>query len=92
MSDRDDLIRHIIDLAVVRGKVTLASGREADYYIDLRRVSLDGVAAPVVGRVMRELVSDWDFDAAGGLIHRQPVLMSHLPTVGSAFSLGDQLV
>lgn len=93
MSDRDDLIRHIIDLAVVRGKVTLASGREADYYIDLRRVSLDGVAAPVVGRVMRELVSDWDFDAAGGLtLGADPVAVSMLHAAAAAGERLDAFV
>ena len=37
---RDRLRDLIKDLAVVRGKVTLASGIEADYYVDLRRVTL----------------------------------------------------
>jgi orotate phosphoribosyltransferase len=64
---REDLRRLISDLAVVRGKVTLASGREADYYVDLRRISLHAVAAPLVGQVMLDLVADWDFTAAGGL-------------------------
>ena len=67
MTDRTDLIEQIRTLAVVHGKVTLASGREADYYVDMRRVTLDGVASPLVGRVMNELVSDLDFDAVGGL-------------------------
>ena len=67
MSDLTDLIQQISDLAVVRGKVTLASGREADYYVDMRRVTLDGVASPLVGRVMNDLVADLDFDAVGGL-------------------------
>lgn len=67
MSDRSDLIKHISDLAVVHGKVTLASGKEADYYVDMRRVTLDGAASPVVGRVMNDLVADLDFDAVGGL-------------------------
>ncbi|MBA8793365.1 orotate phosphoribosyltransferase [Friedmanniella endophytica] len=65
--DRAALVEHIRRLGVVHGRVTLASGREADYYVDMRRVTLDGAAAPVVGRVMRELVADWDFDAVGGL-------------------------
>ena len=52
---------------MIHGEVRLASGRTADYYVDLRRVTLDGAAAPLVGRVMRELVADWDFDAVGGL-------------------------
>lgn len=67
MSDRSDLIEYVKNQAVIHGKVTLASGKQADYYVDLRRVTLDGAAAPVVGRVMRELVADWNFDAAGGL-------------------------
>lgn len=37
----------------MHGQVTLASGKTADYYVDLRRVTLDGAAAPLVGRVMR---------------------------------------
>ena len=41
-------------LAVIHGEVRLASGRTADYYVDLRRVTLDGAAAPIVGRVMRD--------------------------------------
>ena len=57
----------ILDRAVVRGKVILSSGREADYYVDLRRVTLDGEAAPLVGAVMRELTADLEYTAVGGL-------------------------
>jgi orotate phosphoribosyltransferase len=57
----------IIEKAVVRGKVILSSGREADYYVDLRRVTLDSVAAPLIGQVMCELTADRDFDGVGGL-------------------------
>jgi len=67
MTDRDDLRKLILDLAVVHGRVILSSGREADYYIDLRRVTLHHAAAPLVGRVMRELTADWDYSAVGGL-------------------------
>ncbi len=52
---------------MIHGEVLLASGRTADYYVDLRRVTLDGAAAPLVGRVMRALVEDWEFEAVGGL-------------------------
>ncbi|MDR1852698.1 MAG: orotate phosphoribosyltransferase [Propionibacteriaceae bacterium] len=79
MSTRDELIEKIKELAVVRGKVTLASGREADYYIDLRRVTLDGVAAPMVGEVMADLTKDLDFEAAGGLtLGADPVAVAML--------------
>ena len=67
MSDRDELRQQIIDKAVVHGKVTLSSGKEADYYVDLRRVTLDAEAAPIIGRVMLDLTKDLDFDAVGGL-------------------------
>jgi orotate phosphoribosyltransferase len=67
MTDRDALRSEILNKAVVHGKVILSSGKEADYYVDLRRVTLDSVAAPLVGRVMLELTKDLDFDAVGGL-------------------------
>ncbi len=67
MDDRQHLVEQVKDKAVVHGRVTLASGREADYYVDLRRVTLDAEAAPVIGRVMRELTADLEFDAVGGL-------------------------
>lgn len=66
-SDRDLLREQILTKAVVHGKVVLSSGREADYYVDLRRVTLDSVAAPLVGRAMLEFLGDLDFDAVGGL-------------------------
>lgn len=63
----EELKQQILDKAVVHGKVILSSGREADYYVDLRRVTLDSIAAPLVGDVMREVTSDWDYSAVGGL-------------------------
>ena len=65
--DHSALVDAVRSLAVIHGEVRLASGRTADYYVDLRRVTLDGAAAPLVGRVMRALVADWEFDAVGGL-------------------------
>ncbi|WP_134772260.1 orotate phosphoribosyltransferase [Ornithinimicrobium flavum] len=67
MSHRDRLLQLIKDLAVVHGRVTLSSGREADYYVDLRRITLHGEAAPLVGEVMLDLVEDLQIHAVGGL-------------------------
>ena len=67
MESRTALRQQILDKAVVHGKVILSSGREADYYVDLRRVTLDAEAAPLVGEVMLDLTADLDFDAVGGL-------------------------
>jgi orotate phosphoribosyltransferase len=66
MADRERLLELIREIAVVRGRVTLSSGLESDWYIDLRRITLHGEAAPLVGRVMLDLVRDWDFAAVGG--------------------------
>ncbi|MGA4668988.1 orotate phosphoribosyltransferase [Propionibacteriaceae bacterium Y1923] len=93
MTDREALIEHVLNLAIVHGRVTLASGREADYYVDMRRVTLDGAAAPVVGRVMRELVADWDFDAVGGLtLGADPVATSMLHAAAAAGERLDAFV
>lgn len=67
MSAREQLKQELLNKAVVHGKVILSSGKEADYYVDLRRVTLDATAAPLVGEVMLELTKDLDFDAVGGL-------------------------
>ena len=67
MSARDVLKEEILKRAVVHGKVILSSGKEAEYYVDLRRVTLDSIAAPLVGEVMLELTKDLDFEAVGGL-------------------------
>ena len=67
MSARDALKEEILKKAVVHGKVILSSGKEAEYYVDLRRVTLDSIAAPLVGEVMLELTKELDFEAVGGL-------------------------
>ncbi|WP_030056595.1 MULTISPECIES: orotate phosphoribosyltransferase [Streptomyces] len=78
-NDRDALLAQIKDKAVVHGKVTLSSGKEADYYIDLRRITLDGEAAPLVGRVMLDATSHLEYDAVGGLtLGADPVAASML--------------
>lgn len=67
MSARDLLKAEILNKAVVRGKVILSSGKEADFYVDLRRVTLDATAAPLVGEVMLELTKNLFYEAVGGL-------------------------
>ena len=67
MNSYETLRQHILTKAVVLGKVILSSGKAADYYIDLRRVTLDSAAAPLVGQVMLELTKELDYEAVGGL-------------------------
>lgn len=66
-TDRGVLAALVTELSVVHGKVTLSSGKEADYYVDLRRATLHHKASPLIGMLMRQLTADWEFDAVGGL-------------------------
>ncbi|MDJ1138312.1 orotate phosphoribosyltransferase [Streptomyces iconiensis] len=76
---RSALLAQIKDKAVVHGKVTLSSGAEADFYIDLRRITLDGESAPLTGQVMLDATAHLDYDAVGGLtLGADPVATSML--------------
>ena len=71
------------ELAVVHGKVTLSSGKEADYYVDLRRATLHHEASRLIGALLRELTADWEFAAVGGLtLGADPVATSIMHAEG----------
>ncbi len=93
---RARLLELVGELAVVRGRVTLSSGAEADYYVDLRRVTLHHEAAPLVGEVLLDLLEAGlpggldGVDAVGGLtMGADPVACSLLHA--SAASGGQPL-
>jgi len=72
VTDRDELLTLIRDLAVVHGEVTLSSGQRADWYIDLRRVLLDTTAGLA-------------YDAVGGLtLGADPVATAMLHAAAAA--------
>lgn len=69
---RARLAELVRQLAVVRGHVVLASGRESDHYVDMRRATLHHEAGPLIGHVMLDLLDENGFgpgeiDAVGGL-------------------------
>lgn len=64
---RARLAELVKELAVVHGKVTLSSGKQADYYVDLRRATLHSEASRLIGQLLRELTADLDYVAVGGL-------------------------
>lgn len=88
MSDseaRDALAALVRDLAVVFGQVTLSAGATTDYYVDMRRATLHHAAAPLIGRLLRELTSDWSYQAVGGLtLGADPVAAAVLHAPGPA--------
>ena len=66
-ADRQSLLDLIKAEAVFHGDFTLSSGKQATYYVDMRKLTLDHRAAPAIGRIMLELVGDLDIAAVGGL-------------------------
>ncbi len=93
MSDRDELLQEIKNKAVVHGDFTLSSGKKASFYVDLRRVTLDGRAAPLVGRVMLDLTGDLGYTAVGGLtLGADPVATSMLHAAAARGQLLDAFV
>ena len=56
-ADRQQLIELIKDEAVFHGDFILSSGKQASYYVDMRKLTLDHRAAPLVGRVMLDLIA-----------------------------------
>jgi orotate phosphoribosyltransferase len=67
VDDREELLAGIKAKGVVYGDFQLSSGAHATSYVDLRRVTLDGRLAPLVGRVLLNATADLSYDAVGGL-------------------------
>lgn len=83
MDKKQQLAELVKELAVVHGKVTLSSGKEADYYVDLRRATLHAKASRLIGELLRELTADWDYAAVGGLtLGADPVATSIMHAEG----------
>jgi len=90
---KGELARLVTELSVVRGQVVLASGKEADYYVDLRRATLHHAAAPLIGRLLRQLTADWSYVAAGGLtLGADPVACAMMHAAAAAGEVLDVFV
>ncbi len=89
MSDaRQQLIDYISADAVFHGDFTLTSGAKATYYVDLRKVSLDHRAAPLIGRVMLDLIADVaDVRAVGGMTMGADPIATAILHQGAALGL-----
>ena len=80
---KQQLAELVKELAVVHGKVTLSSGKEADYYVDLRRATLHHAASKLIGELLRELTADLDYVAVGGLtLGADPVATAIMHALG----------
>ncbi len=52
--------------AYCRGKVILSSGKESDYYIDARRVTLNPRGVNLCAKIILDMIKDDKIDAIGG--------------------------
>jgi orotate phosphoribosyltransferase len=91
--DRGRLAELVRELGVVRERVTLSSGATSDYYVDMRRVTLDHRAAPLIGRLMRVLTADWSYAAVGGLtLGADPIAVAMMHQAAAAGRTLDAFV
>lgn len=62
------LATFVQELPVIHEKVTLTSGHESDFYVDVRRPTLHHEAAPLTGRTMLDLLGESGFTVGEGYV------------------------
>lgn len=77
-----DLIRQ---LSFRKGQFTLASGKQANYYIDCRMTTLSGRGAYLIGRLFYDMIAPLHVDAVGGMsMGADPIVSSILSASAEA--------
>ena len=66
-SHRDELFELIRTRSFGRGKIKLASGRESDFYFDLRPTTLHPAGASCIGELICDALAGMKVDFVGGL-------------------------
>jgi orotate phosphoribosyltransferase len=64
---RETLIAELREHALVIGRVTLTSGREAEYYVDAKRAILRPAGFLALGELVAAKAREWDATAVGGM-------------------------
>lgn len=82
--DRSELFRLLKTKAFSKGKFILSSGKESDFYLDARLVTLSAPGAYLTARIMLDMIKEDRPDAIGG-----PTLGAD-PMVGAIASLSHQ--
>jgi orotate phosphoribosyltransferase len=67
MTKIDELKELVKKDAVRFGKFILASGKESDFYVDLRKVTLNPRGADLIGSLIYEIIKDRPVEAVGGM-------------------------
>lgn len=63
---REELLEFVKKKALVKGEITLASGKKSDFYIDGKQVTLDAQGIFLVGKVILNMLHGLEVDAIGG--------------------------
>jgi orotate phosphoribosyltransferase len=82
--DRSELFRLLKTRAFSQGKFILSSGKESNFYLDARLVTLSAAGAYLTARIMLDMIKDENIAAIGG-----PTLGAD-PMVGAIASLSHQ--
>jgi len=82
--EREELRQMIVRDAYFREKIILSSGKESDYYIDARRVTLNARGCYLCARMILDHIGNGAIDAIGG-----PTLGAD-PMIGAIAVLGVQ--
>jgi orotate phosphoribosyltransferase len=64
---RNQLYMLLRERAFRRGRVVLASGKESDYYFDMKPAMLDPDGAALMAELILQEIQDFNVDAVGGL-------------------------
>ena len=83
-ADKSELFRLLKTQAFFKGKFILSSGKESDFYLDARLVTLSAAGAYLTARIMLDMIAQDQPDAIGG-----PTLGAD-PMVGAIASLSHQ--
>jgi len=83
VDDKQALIDLVREKALQFGNFTLASGKQASYYLDCRTVTLDSAGANLVARGMLQLLGEDLPDAIGGMaIGADPITAAVITLAG----------
>jgi orotate phosphoribosyltransferase len=63
---KDELFKLLKEKALMKGEMTLASGKKSSFYFDGKQVTLDAQGLFVVGKLILSMIAGQKVDAVGG--------------------------
>src|SRR5512134_2986681 len=92
-SQREELRRLIVEVAVERREITLSSGKKSDFYLDLRRVLMRPRGQRLAGELLLALLMKGPWvDAVGGMAVGAVPLVSAVLSAAAHHDPGTKLV